>query len=366
MQLVYSLRIGGSEKLALDIASHLDPRRFEFTMCAMDLDGDLGGELDHRNIPHHVMHRQGFELPIFRRLHQYIRANRFDVVHTHHFTQLFYAALPARLAGARIVHTEHEFFSYTESGIPRTLIRPLSRLCESMTVVGPEVAEYFVKTIGIPAARVTIVPNGVDVKSFDYDAGAARHELGLDRGEFIVGTIGRLEPEKDQITLLDVFRQFSAGHPQTRLMIAGDGSLAGELRAYADRIGVADRTLFLGYRRDVSKLLAAMDAFILPSIREGLPISLIEAMAARRAVVASDVGGVSDLVRDGEHGFVVAARDTAGFVAALQRLKACPELRKRFGHAGRSTVEASFSLSAMLRAYEELYMSAVTKSHVWN
>jgi glycosyltransferase involved in cell wall biosynthesis len=366
MQLVYSLQMGGSEKVALDIALHLDADRFESSVSALDLNGDLARELESAHIPHHVFHRKGLEPGVFKRIYQWIAHRRIDVVHTHHFTQLLFAALPARLAGARIVHTEHEFFSYTQSAVPRTLIRPLARLCDAMTVVGPEVADYFVRTIGIPRERLTIVPNGVDVGTFDYDADAARRELGLEPGELVIGTVGRLEPEKDQITLLDVFRQVRATHKQARLVIVGDGRMADELKAHAERIGVAGATLFLGYRRDVAKLLAAMDVFVLTSIREGLPISLIEAMAARRPVVASNIGSVRDLVQDGDNGLVVPARDTGAFSGAVERLIQSPELRQTLAEAGRRTVEASFSLPAVIKAYENLYRSSMKKTHVWN
>jgi glycosyltransferase involved in cell wall biosynthesis len=366
LHVVYSLRIGGSEKLALDIATHLDPQRFQSTVCAMDLDGDLAGELELKNIPHTVLHRRGIELRIFKRLHELVREQRIDVVHTHHFTQLFYAACPARLAGARIVHTEHEFFSYTESGVPRRLVRPLASLCDAVTVVGNGVADYFVDTVGFRRDDLTVIPNGVDIDAFRYDRCTARRELGLDPCGFVVGTVGRLEPEKDHATLLEVFRQVRLKHPSARLLIGGDGSLAGELKVTASRLGIADAVLFLGYRRDIPRLLAAMDLFVLPSRREGLPISLIEAQAAGTPVIASAVGSIGTLVRGGENGFLVPAADTRGFVAAIEHLIDRPDVRQRVAAAGRRTVADSFSLATTVRAYENLYLASDAKRHVWN
>lgn len=364
MQLVHSLKIGGSEKLALDISAHLDASRFCPSVCALDFGGDLAKEFDALGVPHYVMHRQGVEPDVFRRLYRLFRDNQIDVVHTHHFAQLFYAAVPARLTGARVIHTEHEFFTYLTNRSGRVLIRPLLSLCDVMTVVGPEVAEYFIETVGVPRSRVTVIKNGVDVPSFQYDRTTARKALGLDPDEFVVGTIGRLEPEKDQVTLLDVFQQLQVSRPALRLLIAGDGRMAAELKAHAARIGVEDRTSFLGYRRDIARLLAAMDVFVLPSIREGLPISLIEAMAASRPVVASDIGSVRNLVRDGEAGFVVAPRDTAAFTAAVRRLAEEPALRTRMGQVGHAAVVKSFSLSSAMQAYETLYRSAASRTHV--
>ena len=366
MQLIYSLRIGGSEKLALDISSNFDPDRFRPSICALDMDGDLAQELDRMKITHYVLYREGVEFDIFRRLYRLIKDNRISLVHTHHFTQLFYAALPARLAGARIIHTEHEFFSFTRSRFSRVMIRSLLRLCDQMTVVGPEVADYFTRTIGIPRERVMVVPNAVDITKFDCDRKAAREELGLSPHEVVIGTVGRLAPEKDQTTLLEAFRKIKGEHPPVRLVIVGDGRMSEELKSHANRIGVFDRTLFLGYRRDIPKLLAAMDIFVLSSIREGLPISLIEAMAARKPVVSSDIGSVKDLVKNGQNGILVPPGDATAFGVVLERLIESSELRERLGEAGRCTVEASFSLPAMIQTYESLYCSALRKTHVRN
>lgn len=359
MQLVHSLRIGGSEKVAFDIASHLDVNRFEPTVCGLDVDGELSQELDRLNIRHHVFFRTGVEAAVSRRIFQYITRHRVDVLHTHHFAQLFYGALPARLAGARVIHTEHEFFTYHQSTVARRLIGPLLRLCSRMTVVGPEVADYFQRTIGIPARRIQVVANGVDVSRFGEDRLAARAALGLEADHLVMGTIGRLEVEKDQGALLEAFARLAAGRPETRLLIAGDGQLAGPLREQAARLGILDRTHFLGYRRDIATLLAAMDIFVLPSIREGLPVSLIEAMAASRPVVASDVGSVKDLISDDHCGVVVPPRDPAALDAALGRLAADAGLRQRLGAAGRRTAEEKYSLSAIVGQYETLYGAAV-------
>ena len=198
------------------------------------------------------------------------------------------------------------------------------------------------------------------------DSDTARRELGFNSEEIVVGTVGRLEPEKDQITLLEAFRQLQSRQPHARLIIAGDGSMADQLKSHADRIGVAATIRFLGYRRDIARLLAAMDVFLLTSIREGLPISLIEAMAARRPVVASNIGSVRDLISDGNTGLLVAPGSVDGFRAAMERLIGDAALRQHIVQRARATVETSFSLPAVVSAYENLYRSAMMKRHVRN
>lgn len=366
MQLVYSLQVGGSEKLACDISTHLNRSLFTPFVCALDADGDLLKDLEQEKIGCHVFLRKGIAPDIFQRLYRYIKAHRIDIVHTHHFTQLLFAALPARLAGAKIIHTEHEFFSYGESLFSRTMIKPLSRLCYRVTAVGPEVAEYFVRTIGMPRKRMAVIPNGVDLTRFQCDPRPVREELGLNQGHIVIGTVGRLEPEKDQKTLLEAFRYVKEKHTAARLVIVGNGRMADELKSHAKRLDIAGQTFFLGTRRDVPRVLSAMDLFVLPSIREGLPISLIEAMAARKPVVASDIGSVRDLIRHEENGLLVEPGDAVTLSKFLLRLLGSSALRDSMGDKGRRLVERSFSLPAMIHEYEELYCSASGIGHVRN
>ena len=364
MQLVYSLQVGGSEKLACDISTHLDRGLFTPFVCALDVDGDLARDLTRENIEHHVFRRKGVAPEVFRELYRYIKTRRIDIVHTHHFTQLWFAALPARLAGARIIHTEHEFFSYGESLFSRAMIKPLSGLCHRVTAVGPEVAEYFVRTIGMPREHVSVIPNGVDLTKFNYDPKPVREELGLSKDHLVIGTVGRLEPEKDQKTLLEAFRYVKEKQSAARLVIVGNGRMADELKVHAKRLGVAGHTLFLGTRRDVPRVLSAMDLFALPSVREGLPISLIEAMAAGKPVVASDIGSVRDLIRHEDNGLLVEPGDAVTLSNSLLRLLDSSSLREGMGNRGRRLAERSYGLPAMIRAYEGLYRSASGMGHV--
>ncbi len=364
MQLVYSLQVGGSEKLACDISIHLDRNVFEPVVCALDVEGDLAKELEEHQIGYHVFRRNGIAPEICQRLYRYIKAHRIDIVHTHHFTQLLFAALPARLAGAQIIHTEHEYYSYCESGLSRAMIKPLARLCHRVTAVGPGVAEYFIKTIGLSRNRMSIIPNGVDLRRFNCDPGPVREELRLDQDHIVIGTVGRLEPEKDQKTLLEAFRHVKEKQSTMRLVIVGNGRMADELKSHAKRLNIAEHTLFLGTRRDVPRLLSAMDVFVLPSVREGLPIALIEAMASRKPVVASDIGGVRDLIGHEENGMLVEAGDVEALSKSLLQLVASPALRNRMGESGRRFVERSYSLPTMIRAYEKVYHDALGTCHV--
>ena len=166
VQVLYSLEIGGVEKLAVTIGAHLDRKRFRPAICALDRGGVLSEELARYGIPYHVLWRKGIEAGVLARLYRCFRQEKARVVHTHQFAQLLFSLLPAKACGARIVHTEHEYYTYLKDARARRMLRHLMRFCSALTVVGPEVARYYTDELGIPRSRTHVIANGVDVDRF--------------------------------------------------------------------------------------------------------------------------------------------------------------------------------------------------------
>lgn len=366
MQVIYSLEIGGSEKLALTILSNLNRDIFQPSVCAMDLGGELIEDFQRNNIASHILCRKGFETGLFHRIYKLLKKNRIDIVHTHHFAQIFYTIFPAKLAGVKIVHTEHEYFTYLDDQLRRVLIKPLSMLCEKFTVVGPEVADYFIQEIGVPKNRVFTIPNGIDIQKFDIKSNSVCQELGLHEDEIVFGIVARLEKEKDHQTLINAFKLAENQVPQIRLLVVGDGSLRKELEDYAKHMKISDKVLFLGTRKDIPEILSAIDVFVLSSIKEGLPISLIEAMAARKPIIATDVGSIKHLIRHEINGLLIPSQNEAAMEKAMIRLIGDPEFRKEMGERGHKIALESFGLSHMIQQYEDIYCSILRGTNVRN
>jgi glycosyltransferase involved in cell wall biosynthesis len=213
VQVIYSLEIGGVEKLAVTIAAHMDRRRFQPAICALDGSGVLAEELEKCGIPYHVLWRKGFEAGVLARLYRCFRQEKARIVHTHQFPQLLFSLLPAKLCGAKVVHTEHEFYLYRRNPWALRLLKQLLRFCSAMTVVGPEVARYYVDEVGVPSDRIHVIANGIDLDRFGITDREGRARLGLSAGELVFGVVGRLEPEKDHRTLLRAFHELLARHP---------------------------------------------------------------------------------------------------------------------------------------------------------
>jgi len=365
-QLLQGLDVGGIERVVVDLCRRLDRRRFEPIVCCYDRLGDLAGALASQDVPVALERRGpgldwGFPMRLARRL----RALRVDVLHAHNQTAFFYGVPAARLAGVgRIVFTEHDRIAPPRpalAAVHRTLARLTSQICAVSSAVRRRLARFD----GIALDRITVVFNGVDGSRFDphSDGAAMRAELGV-AGRPTLGIIGRLSPEKNHVLAFAALARVARRFPDAVLLVVGDGPLSAVLPERASDVGVADRVRFLGAREDVPRLMSAMDVVVLCSTMEGLPLVPIEAMAAGRAVVVTDVGGCREAVVDGETGGVVASGDTDALAGQIERLLGDPALRARLGAAGRARFERLFSLDRMVRAYEAAYTAGPVHAFV--
>ena len=340
---------------AYTIAANLDSARYSSFMCALDQGGPLEPDIENSGIPYLIMNRRpGLELSLMWRLYRLFRKHRPAVVHTHHFNQLFYSALGARLAGARIVHTEHSV-EYLKNRRFRIALRLLSILCDRVIAIGNDGRRALASQVGIPARKLVVMRAGVNLSAFRISQSEARRVLGIPDSQPVVAIIARLFPEKNHKLLLAAFKEVARRISGARLLIAGEGV---EKQAIADeisRLGLAGSVDLMGVRRDVARILAASDLFVLSSDREGLPIAVLEAMAAGKPVVATAVGDLPAIVRDGETGFLVPAKDVARLAEAICSVLSQPELAAEMGLNARRFVEESYSVESMITRIEELY-----------
>jgi glycosyltransferase involved in cell wall biosynthesis len=273
-------------------------------------------------------------------------------------TPFVYAAL-GRWPGRRppILLTEHgRFFPDRPSRQRAAFNRLLLRRGDRIVAVGECVKRALVANEGLPAERIAVILNGVDLESASRHAqerAAARAELGADEGTVIVLAVARLDPIKNHAMLVRAFAAGLRDRPAL-LAVVGDGPERAALAAAVAAAGVAPQTRLLGARRDVPRLLAAADAVALTSFSEGIPLALAEAMAAGLPVVATDVGGIPEVVAADETGLLVPTDDAAACAAALRRVADDAPLRRRLGAAGRRRAERLFDERQMLARYAAL------------
>jgi glycosyltransferase involved in cell wall biosynthesis len=281
-------------------------------------------------------------------------AFRPTVVHTHLYA-LQYAFPLLALRRCRAVHTLHNV-AEREAHRPGRLVQQLAfRTRVEPVAIGEAVAESVRRVYRLSPRHV--IPNGIPVAEFAPQPGAreeVRRALGISPDAPALLAVGRLEAQKDHRTLLDAFASPRLRAAGARLLLAGDGPLRAPLERQARALGIAERVLFLGVRRDVARLLAAADAFVLASAYEGNPLTVMEAMAAGKPVIATAVGCVPELVVEGA-GRVVPPGDAAALEDAMHEVAADPALARARGAVAGRVARARFDVAAMFSAYDALY-----------
>lgn len=358
VQVLLNLGKGGMEAMAVDLSVALSERGHRVVVLALDAGGEHETVLRAAGVPYRVLGGRRIRDPLHHwRLARLLRAEKAGIVHTHHFATLVQSGIAARAAGARrLVHTEHSFEYLRERGDHRLALRCLSYLADSLVAVGSTMEHYYRDVVRVPATRLSVVVNGIDADRHERvaDLRAARARLGLPHG-VLVGTAGRLFPEKDYGVLIRAAHHASASVPELQLVIVGDGTERHALEALAAELGMRDRVHFLGWRNDVAQLLPLLDIFVLSSRHEGLPLVVLEAMASRLPILSTPVGDLPIVAPADEAALFFPVGDVPALAARITQLAADATLRARLGAAGAARVRALYSRDRMVDRYLELY-----------
>jgi glycosyltransferase involved in cell wall biosynthesis len=356
------MRVGGAEAVVVEHARHAGPG-FEVLVCALNGGGPALEAAAACGARTFVLAKSGRHAAGLNRLASLMRAEGVTVVNGHNPTGGLYAVLAARWAGVpAAVRTEHSIhYRGRHSRVYPVLERLCTALADRVVCVCEAVRESHASRMRWAAGRFVTVPNGVSDSRPAGERADLRSGLGLAPAECVVLTVGSLTRQKAYHVLLDAFAAVVREHPQARLLIAGDGPLKRPLEERAAAVGVTSQVRWLGPRTDVGDLVHAADLFTLSSEREGLPLSLLEAMRGARAAVVTRVGGNAEALVEGETGHLVPPHDPAALAHALSRLVADPERREAFGRAARERWSQRFTAERMVRDTESLYRAALLR-----
>jgi glycosyltransferase involved in cell wall biosynthesis len=302
------------------------------------------------------------------RLARIMRAERPLILHTHTAKAGAVGRAAALLAGRRrppiIVHTFHGhvlrgYFGRVWTGVFRLLERLLARITDALVAVSPEVRDELVSLGVAPASKFRVIRLGIELDERLARDGAARVEtrrvMGIRGERFVVGWIGRMTAVKRTDVVLRSFRALKDDGVDAVLCMVGDGPDRRAVEDLARELGIMRDCLFPGYQEDVGPFFAAFDVFVLPSGNEGTPVTAIEALASGCPVVATRVGGVPDVVSDGEDGFLVEPGDVAELAARLAQLASAPDLRARMGTTGRERMQGRYAVDRLIDDIDRLY-----------
>jgi glycosyltransferase involved in cell wall biosynthesis len=334
-----------------------DPARFAVTLCGLKAAEPASRLLDAQGIGVTHLGRGRFDPRVVTDLVRLARRRKAAILHVHGYASADFGRIAARAAGAALVLHEH-FADPRMPAYQGWADRVLAGWTDRAIAVSGSTRDFLVRKRHVPAERVRVIWNGAPLAEFapvsPERAAEARRALGIAREAPVIGTIGRLNEQKGHRFLLDAAPAVVARHPHARFLIVGDGDLSLPLRAQAQALGLADRVTFAGHRTDVPEMLGAIDLLCLPSLYEGTPLALFEAMAAAKAIVASAVDGCAEVLADGKTGLLVPPRDPAALAAALLRALDEPGLRERLESAAREDARR-YDIEATVRRIEALY-----------
>jgi len=305
------------------------------------------------------------DLGVLQHLVKVIEAHEISVIHAHEFYMSMIGTLVSRATGIPLVVTLHGKSYYPDKLRRRAACRMMAAGAAAVVTVSEELSRFFCQVTGTAIGRVRVIYNGIDLRG---GSAAPRRNIPLlesaaiPQDAKIVGAVGNLYPVKGHLDLIRATRTILTHVPTTHVVILGRGALHETLISEAEALGIRDRIHLLGYRDDVKDWLGAMDVFTMPSLSEGLPLSLLEAMAAGVPPVVTKVGGMPEVVRDGENGFIVPPGNVAALASRISFLLENAQLAAKMGVAARNGILIQFTVDRMAAEYRTLYGQAVASS----
>lgn len=362
-QVLHSLTVGGAEVLAREYATQA-AGNFNTVFACLDEVGTIGDELRQQGyVVTQLGRRAGVDYRAARRLARFCRKHDVDLIHAHQYTPFFYASFSRGLGGRMpVLFTEHGRH-FPDLRRPRRVFANqfLLKRQDRVVAVGEQVKQALVDNEGIPASRIQVIYNGIDINAFRAEPKvreAVRRELGLEASETAVLQVARLNALKDHATAVRAMAQLK-DDPSIRLYLVGDGEERGQIERMIAEANLSKSVTMLGLRTDVQRLMSAADMFLLTSVSEGIPLTLIEAMATSVPCVATNVGGIAEVVVDGETGLLSSPGDETSIAASIRTLARQEDTRRRLGIQGRARAERLFSDTLMHAAYQDVYRDMV-------
>ena len=361
LHVIDTLGFGGAETFLIDLCVALPSDRYQTIVCAVAGEGPRAADLRRAGIEFLALQaRSNWDATALVRLVRLMRRRNVGIVHTHLFVGGVFGRLASILAGVPIrLTTEQNAYApgYT---LPRWQVLTdsvLARLTHQMVAVSQGTQEFLVREESVPAEKIRVVPNAIQWPTPIplSEVEAVKQELGAAERFPFLGTVARLTPQKGLKYLIQAVSVLRSHFPDLLCVIVGEGELRPDLESLVRQLGVEHHIHFCGLRRDVAAILQGLDLFVLPSLFEGLPLSLLEAMAAGRPVVATRVAGSSEVIEDGVNGRLVPPKDADTLAQAIEALLTDQVLAQDLACRGQETIRDKYTIGPVAREYDRIY-----------
>lgn len=358
--LIWGLTPGGAEQQLATIVTGLDSEKYRVAVGCLSVRGEVADYLESNGIEvDFIKKRPGADYFGYRRLRALLARRKIDILHTHIFTANLWGRLAGKAAKIPVlISHEHSDFSL-EKGTRRIIDRLLAYRTKKIIAVSEDLRKRIIFEEGILPDKVLTIKNGIDWGRMKprHTRLEMRRALGISGENVLVGIVGALEPRKDHHTFLQAARIAVTLAPELRFLVVGDGPMRDELEKEVLALHIKDFIQFAGLRSDIPDLLRALDIYVSSSTTEGISIALLEAMYMGLPVIATDVGGTPEVVRDDETGLLVPKSNPDIMAEMLVRLAGNPEERRKLGQAGYNLAVNEFSADSMVAKISDLYES---------
>ncbi len=367
LHLISSRGLYGAERIILNLIGATDRRRFIPSLALLQAADYPNMELikaaQAKNTQGHVITcRKWIDTEAVRQTRQLIRRENIALVHCHEMKGRLYGLLAAMGTPARLITTNH---NWIRSDFLVTCFESLDafyiRFFPKIVAVSPEVRQLMRRHL-TPDKKMQVIINGIDMQEFRQDPESRdkiRREFKIAPKTPLIGAFGRISPEKGQRYFLAAAAQVLKVFPEARFILVGDGFQGEEMRQYTVELGISDAVIFAGFRPDVAAFYSALDIFVLPSLLEGTPMALLEAMSTQLPVIASEVGGVGRIIRAKENGLLAPSAHAEELASAMLWLLRHPEEAERMAANALATIAERYSANKMTDAYMELYTELI-------
>jgi len=359
MQITHDLAIGGLQQVVVNICRVIDRHRFDVSVLCLRELGAFTPQVEELGIPVKLIKQEDkTDYLSFLKVARELKENKIDVIHTHNTQPFVDGTMAALMAGVKtIVHTDHAR-DFPDKKRYMFAEWAMSQFAYRVVGVSEHTSANLMKFEKISPKKIITIPNGIDGSRFEItiDREKLKKDLGITKNGPIMGLGVRLSEQKGITYLLKAMPKVISRSPEVTLVIAGEGPLEDDLKKEAQTLGILDNVRFVGPRLDIPELLKLFDIYVLPSLWEGLPMVLLEAMAAGCPVIATDVGGVAAAVKSGVSGILVKSMDVDALSSAMIRLLEDKEIRTKYSQNAMDIFNKNFSAQIMTRKYEKLYL----------
>lgn len=359
LHLLQGLYVGGLEYMVARLVNRLDRDRFLPSVCCFDKVGALQNSLCSDTKVTLLKRKPGTDLSYPFKLAKLLKQDKIDILHVHNSTAYFYGVLAGKLAGTkRIIYTEHAR-DVAPNFKSCVMDKVLSLMTDRIVVVAEFLKTNLVQREWFNPEKISIIYNGIDGAPFagEFDRETIIRELGIASDAKIIGIVARLDPIKNHRCLISAMQKVKGHFPDAMLLVIGDGPLRSELEELAAAVELQESIRFLGTRKDIPQLLSVLDIFVLCSLSEGQPLTILEAMAAGKPLVATAVGGIPEVIGEGVDGIVVPSNDADKLADALLELLREERKRRVMGARAREKFAEQFTVERMVEKYEKIYES---------